>query len=113
MGKTKKDVIKHLSIVGYKDDAQDCILVYLYAKGIIAKDEDIDMLDGNCSLEDFLDWYEELSTRGVLISIFEDICARAEVCQSVEEMVRYTRQMDLIAQLADIDVDGGFYLTDV
>lgn len=113
MEKTKEEILKHLLDVGYNDTAMSHIQGYLYGKDIIALDEDITYLYGDCDFLDFIEWLvaddkkvedneREDKDIEILVSIFDDICDKAMLSDDVDEIGRYIKQMEWLTDTFDL-----------
>lgn len=99
------NILKELKRGKYSKDAISQIKVFLFAKGIINLEYDLDFGGkyGEYTFEDFVVWYDASNRTRILMGIVDDIYNRATQCDGVDEIDRCIEQIEFLADEFDIE----------
>lgn len=98
--RTFKEIKVHLTKTAYTEEAITKIMGFLIGAGLKKVDEQIAVVYGASTFDDFIAWIDENCDCDcceervcVLCDIINDITEKLEVAETEEEQIRYTEQL--------------------
>lgn len=111
--KTIEEIKVHLTKTAYTEEAITKIMGFLIGAGLKEANEQLHVVYGASTFEDFLNWLDEGVDECecdecdcVLCSIINDICEKLESTDDEDEQAKYVEQLVFLLDafdLADID----------
>lgn len=111
--KTKSEIIEHLLVTGYTDNARTKIMGDLIGLELKSPDEVLTVMRGIGTFDDFYKWFNELPNdtnydveeEVMITNILNDVVMRRDAAHSAEEYEYYDHQLDWLIYFFDVEVE--------